>query len=175
MRHLARRIACIAALLGAAGPALAQEATPPSGVFLAENWPVASDDELDSLRGGYDLGSSLSVSFGFIRNVSINGDLVSQTRFTLPDLSHITTDQARMVADALAQVQLVQNGTGNSVGVTAASGGLAGGTVVQNSLNNQLIQTQTIINAGVNSLGLIHALNAQGTLRDALTGALGLH
>jgi hypothetical protein len=51
---------------------------------------------------------------------------------------------------------------------------LGAATVVQNSLNNQDIRTLTQINAGVNSLGILHAINTQGALRDALIGAVGL-
>ena len=47
------------------------------------------------------------------------------------------------------------------------------GTLIQNSLNDQHIKTLTIINTGVNSLGLLKALNTQTVLNDALLGALG--
>ena len=45
--------------------------------------------------------------------------------------------------------------------------------VIQNSLNNQNIQTFTIINTGVNSLWLLKSLNTQTVLNDALLGAIG--
>jgi hypothetical protein len=110
--------------------------------------------------------------------------LVSQAAFKLPDLSQISVEQARQVNDALAQAKLVQTGAGNSVGSALGSGlggdnplaglaGLGAATVVQNSLNNQNIQTLTQIDAGVNSLGMLHAINTQGVLRDALMGAVG--
>jgi hypothetical protein len=179
MQQLSARVACLCALLCASGAAHAtepqQELDPPApAYFLARAWQAASDAQLDALRGGFEVTSNLAVSFGFVRSVTINGDLVSELRFNLPDVAHITTDQAKMVSDALASAQIVQNGAGNSVGVNNALAGLSASTVVQNSLNNQSIQTQTVIDAGVNSLGLLHVLNTRDTLRDALTGAIGV-
>ena len=46
-----------------------------------------------------------------------------------------------------------------------------GGTVIQNSLNNQLINNQTIINASVNARGLLQAMNFQSSLANALNTA----
>ena len=47
--------------------------------------------------------------------------------------------------------------------------------MIQNSLNNQNIQTLTVINTGVNSLSLLKTLNTQVVLKEALLGALGVH
>lgn len=46
------------------------------------------------------------------------------------------------------------------------------GTIIQNSLNNQNIQTLTVINTGVNSQALFKAINLQSVLSDALLGPL---
>lgn len=119
-------------------------------------WEPVSDARLEEMRGGFELSPGLAVSFGFLRSVSINGELVSQTRFTLNDLAHISADEARSVLDAF-------------------SNGLSGASVVQNSLSNQRIQTLTEINAGVNSLGNLRTLFVQGALHDALVGAVGVH
>lgn len=140
----------------------------------ASAWPVASDAELDALRGGFDSGDHLAVSFGLVRSVSINGELVSETRFVLPDLAHVTAEQAQVVSAALGSAQIVQNGLGNQLDRQSDLAQHALATVVQNSLNNQAIRTLTVIDAGVNSLGLLQSLNTQGTLRDALIGALGV-
>jgi hypothetical protein len=188
-----------------------------SARFDADAFPSASDAQLDTLRGGFDFGGGLAVSLGFVRSITINGGLVSQIHFTLPDLSHITVDQAKMVSDALAQAHIIQNGLGNSVptGYTSSgsttsasppnvnvssagsspsasapvvtvpvvnqptvslpSSGLSTTTILQNSLNNQTLQTLTKIDAGVNSLGILRSINSQAALRDALFGALGIH
>jgi hypothetical protein len=46
------------------------------------------------------------------------------------------------------------------------------GTVVQNSLNDQHIQTLTTLNTTVNSLDLFKGLNLQDTLQTALLNSL---
>lgn len=171
------RLLCACTLVWAAGTARAEEPQD-SGreAFVAYDWQAAGDAQLDALRGGFELSSvspGLAVSFGFARTVSINGDVVAQTRFTLPDLAHISAEQARQVTDALGHAQLVQNGLGNSVGSGNVPVGLAAASIVQNSLNNQNIQTLTQIDAGVNSMGMLHSMNTQGALRDALMGAIG--
>jgi hypothetical protein len=196
--------------------------------FDATAWHAASDALLDTLRGGFDFGGGLAISFGFMRSVTINGDLVSQIRFNLPDLSHITVDQAKLVSDALTQAHIIQNGAGNSapasgtgsnaapiasvpvastpvVDVPSASAPTAvvaptvsqaaatisppsvsplsnsslgtgvSSTIVQNSLSNQILQSLTVIDTGVNSLGILRAIHIQGALRDALLGAIGNH
>ena len=51
--------------------------------------------------------------------------------------------------------------------------GLGAGLVIQNTLNNQQIQVQTLIHASTNGLGMLRNINTLGTLRDAVTGALG--
>lgn len=145
--------------------------------FEAQAWAAVDDAQLDAMRGGFDLSSispGLAVSFGFARTVTINGELVSEVRFNLPDLAHISVDQAKQLGDALSRTQVVQNGMGNSVAGGNLPVGLAAATTfVQNSLNNQNIQTLTRIDAGVNSMGLLHSISAQGALRDALVGAVG--
>ncbi len=174
MLNLPARWSCACALLWAAGGALAADG-PTASPFLATAWQAVDDEVLDQMRGGFELssvGSGLAVSFGFVRSVMINGDLVSQTRFSLPDLGHISADQAKLASDALAQAQIVQNGLSNSVGANNLPVNLGATTVVQNSLSNQNIQTLTQIDAGVNSLGLLRSLNLQGVLQDALVGAL---
>ena len=119
-------------------------------------WEPVSDVRLDQMRGGFEWSPGLVVSFGFLRSVSINGELVSQARFTLSDLTHVSADEARSVQEAFSK-------------------GLAGASVVQNSLSEQRIQTLTEINAGVNTLGNLRALFVQGALHDALLGAVGVH
>ena len=138
--------------------------------FKADEWVPASNEQLDSARGGFVLDTGLSVSFGIIRTVTINGNLVNRTSFDLPDITRISADQARLVNTVLGESGLVQSGSGNFID-TAAVAGLNAGTVIQNSLSDQQIQTLTVINTGVNSLGLMKSLNTQSVLRDSLLGS----
>lgn len=152
------------------GPGLVSK--PPAWSYESE-WAAVSNEQLDSLRGGFDTGQGLTVSFGIIRSVTINGDMVNQTRFNLPDVTRITPDQARLASAAMSESGLVQNGLGNTIDPTIKSQLPSGALVVQNSLNEQNIQTLTVINAGVNSLGLLKSINSQATLKDALLAPLG--
>lgn len=156
-------------LLLAVGSSISAGGADPGGLFNPNEWTAASNEQLDTLRGGFETPSGMTVSFGLVRTVSINGDVVNRTSFNLPDVSKITAEQAHAVSTAMAQTRLVQNGAGNF----SLQQPLAGGTLVQNSLNDQTIQTLTVINAGVNSLGLFKSINLQGAFRDALFGAIG--
>ncbi len=135
------------------------------------NGAAAVDDAaLDEARGGFTNGNGLAVSLGIDRLVSINGDVVARTRIDIADLSRISADQARQTSEALSSVKLVQNGDAN-IYKAGDIGAALGGIIVQNSLSNQLIRTDTVISSTVNSAGLLNALNFQGTLQDALTRA----
>lgn len=162
--------ACLLAAVGGVcwgvGPAM-------GGAFSPGECIPVSDAQLGEMRGGFDIGHGLSVSFGFVRSVVLNGELVSQTRFELPDIAHISAEQADAVRVALSGAGLVQNGTGNRV-ADGLQHGLDLGTVVQNTLNDQRIQTLTVINAGANTLGLFKSINTLSTLQDALGRSLGI-
>jgi hypothetical protein len=176
-------IGMTAAGLGAAsGPAAA-------GAFEPGQWQMASAARLEAMRGGFEAAPGLKVSFGMVRSVAINGELVSRTSFQLPDMSRITEAQARMASLAMRDAGLVQNGPGNYLqrDPQAASGaasvatqtslgampGLGAATVIQNTLDNQVIRQITEISTGVNTLGVLKMVNAQAALKDALLGGLG--
>lgn len=142
-----------------------------NGQGSRDAWLAAVDDSsLDQMRGGFDTGSGLLVSFGIQRAVYINGNLVTTTSFNIPDVAKVSGAQAAMLAAGTAS--LVQNGSGNSIEAGALSQAV-GATVIQNTLNNQKIQNMTIINTTTNSLGMLKGLNTQATLRDALSSAVG--
>jgi hypothetical protein len=48
----------------------------------------------------------------------------------------------------------------------------ASATFIQNSLNNQHIQSMTVVNATVNSMGILKSLNSLTTLQDALSHSI---
>ena len=180
-------IGLAAATLGVAcGPAQAAS-------FEPGRWLTASLARLEALRGGFEPAPGLKVSFGMVRTVDINGEVVSRTSFQLPDMSRISEAQARMVNLAMRDAGLVQNGPGNylqrdsatagssqasaGAGVPAplagAMPGLGAATIIQNTLDNQVIRQITEISTGVNTLGVLKVANAQAALRDALLGGLG--
>ena len=140
---------------------------------LPDEWAPVSAQTLDGSRGGFDTGTGLLVSFGIERAVSVNGNLVSNTSFNIPNVANLTPEQAKLATVALSTVNLVQIGPGNSY-QPGNLGSLNLGLTVQNSLNDQLIRSQTVINTSVNSLSLLKSLNLQGVLNEALINAVNL-
>lgn len=163
------RIAVLCILM-LAGASQAQDLTPqpPEDAVV---WLAASDRTLDQLRGGFDMGSGLVVSFGISRAVYVNGQLATSTSFQVGDITKLNPSQAMALNQQMAsQTLVVQNGPGNTVEPGAATIPLA--TYIQNTLNNQTIRNQTVIQATTNGLGIIKSLNLQSTLNDALTNAI---
>src|SRR5471030_979855 len=136
--------------------------------------PAVSDSRLAAVRGGYDVGNGLLLSLGVERLVSINGMAVASSAFQVNDVTKLNASQAQSLSDAAAALNLVQSGPAN-VFRPGALGATLGGVVVQNSANGQLIQSQTTINAAVNSGSLLKALNFGSSMRDALSYAAGQH
>lgn len=149
----------------------AQAAGPDPEQQSAGVWMTVSDQTLDHMRGGFDPGNGLLVSFGITRAVYINGNLVTQTTLDFGHLTDLTQAQAAQLNKQLASLNLVQNGPGNTV--QPQQGGANFGTIIQNTLDNQHIVNQTVINASSNSAGMIKNINTLSTLRDSLLGAVG--
>lgn len=130
-------------------------------------WTAVDDSTLDTMRGGFDFGAGLMVSFGIERAVTINGVLVTSTIINVGDLARVTPEQAALVNRQAAALNLVQNGPGSTSSLSGVDLS-APGTVIQNTLSNQHIQSQTVINASSNALGLMKTLNTLSALREAL-------
>ncbi len=126
---------------------------------------AVSDSQLDAVRGGFDSGNGLLASFGLQRLVYVNGNLANETRVNIPDIAHMTRAQASALAAATA-VNVVQVGPGNRFDPTSLHS--FGGTVIQNSLDNQHIQSITTLDTSVNSLATFRSLNLQDSLQSAL-------
>lgn len=174
--HARIRWPCLCALIGMAwsGLALAQgvpgaSAGPPVSAPV-QSWQAVADDRLDSIRGGFDDGSGLLASFGLDRSVYINGNLVSSRSVQIPDIAHITAQQAEALA-AATRANVIQLGHGNSVDPAVLN--TTGATVIQNSLDNQNIQSLTRLDITLSGLGLFKNLDLQGSLQAALSGASG--
>lgn len=135
-----------------------------------ETWMAVSDQTLDAQRGGFDLGAGLLVSFGITRAVFINGELATQTTLNFGQLDKITAGQAAELGRQLSALNLVQNGPGNTV--EAPIGGM-GGTVIQNTLNDQRIANHTVINVQTNGMSLLKELNTAATLNEGIARAVG--
>lgn len=163
-----RGVRLLALLLSASAVAQAADKAPrPADGAL---WQAVSDHTLDGLRGGFDVGGLL-VSFGITRNVYLNGALITQTTLNFGQIPALSPAQASQLGQQLGALNLVvQNGPGNSIAPEALSGNFA--TIIQNTLNNQQILQQTIINTTSNALSLIKNLNTQATVNEALSRAI---
>ncbi|KQV80681.1 hypothetical protein ASD15_12155 [Massilia sp. Root351] len=148
---------CIAALCGCVFSA--------GAAGLPPGWTPVPDQTLEERRGGFDTGSGLLVSLGVERLVAINGGTVASSQFHIADLARITPGEA-LQAQAAIQPLLVQNGMGN-----AAPAGVPA-LFIQNTVNDQLIQSQTTINAAVSSLSMLTSTNFESSMRVALSSAL---
>lgn len=137
---------------------------------------VALDmDSLDEIRGGFELqGSGLKFSIGIERAVFINGNLVASTVLVPKDLQQATGGGSVASAQpvgATGALGIIQNGTGNNISTQQISPNLAG-TVIQNTLNDQKIQSVTTINASVNSLQTLRTMSVHNTIQTGIIGSL---
>ncbi len=139
---------------------------------IDDDWLAVNEADLDNMRGGFDTDAGLKVSVGIQRAVYINGNLSTTNGFNIADVGKLTNGQTGLSNTTAGTINLVQNGPGNTFQpgpmpqVTTA-------TVIQNTLNNQNIQSLTIINATTNSSGMFKGINFQSSLQDAVQNAVG--
>ncbi|SHH18861.1 hypothetical protein [Massilia sp. CF038] len=161
--HVERQRGALALLLCAVlSPALA---APPG-------WIPVTQAVLSGQRGGFVSTSGLEVALGIERLVAINGVTVTHTTVQIPDITRLSVEQARQTRAALSEVNLVQNGSGN-IYLAAMSDAALAGTVIQNTLNDQRIDSRTTISASVNSMDMLNTLHFNGNLSDAIARAAG--
>lgn len=151
-----------------AARAAAPDAACTAGPFVAGNAIAA--ERLDGYRGGFTTETGLAVTLGLERIVTINGQLAEQSTINFGDLGSLASGRSTLTSDAAGQLRLIQNGVGSNFAVDMGKNAL-GGTVIQNTLNNQLINSQTVINANVNARGMLQAMNFQSSLANALYSA----
>lgn len=110
------------------------------------------DPDLEAIRGGFETDSGLQISFGIEQATSINGVLQTRTAFFVPDL---TGDPSGITLDDWTS-KVIQNGPGNSFALNATDqipNQVL--TLVQNSLDQQVIQNLTVIDLTVKGLNLV--------------------
>lgn len=125
---------------------------------------------LDAARGGFLTANGLVVTLGLERLVTINGNVVERTQMQLGDIGKLARGEGALSREAVGELRLIQNGDVRTMAGNGAN--LLGGTVIQNSLNDQLIKNQTSINATVNTAGMLRALNFGASLNNALSTAV---
>ena len=158
-----------------AGCLLAAQAGSPASA-APQGWNAVEPATLDRLRGGLAGPGTLMVSLGIERLVSINGEVVARTSFHLADMASLSVEQARQTSAALSGVKLIQNGSDNIVQAAFAEGAMSdalSGTIIQNTLSDQQIESRTVINSSVNSLGLLKTINFNASVSDAIMRGAG--
>lgn len=140
-------------------------ASPPDG------WEAIDSEALDGMRGGFTGPNGLAISLGVERLVSINGAVVARASFEWSGLDGPAGAAAAQARATAGNIGLVQNGPGNTFVNTMATDAL-GATIIQNTLNDQTIRNQTVIHATVNSATLMHALNLNESVAQAVRSGL---
>jgi hypothetical protein len=164
MRHLF--LFCCACVVFRAAAA---EPLAPDTQFSEENGVDAAT--LDTVRGGFSYGDNLLVTLGIDRLVRINGNPVEQSSVQFGDVGKLASGATQLSADAIQGTRLIQNSQAGQTASTLANGALAG-TVIQNTLSDQLISSQTTIRASVNNAGMVQGMNFGATLNQALLNAV---
>ena len=132
--------------------------------YFMQRIPV-SEAVLEHMRGGFQSSPNGPIlSFGIERSTYLNGQLVGSTILNIPDLMQLAGNSSRVFT-------LVQTGSGNAVTLDAAALPTLM-TVLQNSLDNQNIQNQTVMNATVGALGWTRSLALGDALSQATIGAI---
>lgn len=157
--------------VAAARPRSAVASEPPAiSPFDGQSLAV-SGDRLDGVRGGFVTAGGLHVSFGIERAVYLNGNLVTTTSLTLNELGKVSGTHGLPVSAEIGRA-LVQNGVGNTVVVPGGLSASALGTVIQNTLDNQKIQTVTKIDAAVSAAAVLRSMDLQSSMRGAISQSL---
>ena len=135
---------------------------------LGEAWKPIDPARLDGMRGGFQLPSGQTLSFGIERVVYVNDVLVAGVSVRIPDVAAIDPGQAQALADFNRGI-VVQVGERNHFDPAR----LAGGVAIQNTLDNQRIRTVTNVEVATGALGVLQGINAFGALGDALARVPG--
>jgi len=154
---LSLRVTGLLVLAGGAGVAHAQDRAPVAGFGM----PV-STQSLATVRGGFDLGDGLEVSFGIQRAVYVDGNLVTYLNVSIPDIAHITAQQATSLAQALGTID-VQVGSGNTFNpsITTQAGTDSVAQAVTQTVTQALAQGAS--NSAVGNVGSVSAGSASST------------
>ena len=139
-----------------------------SAQFVTPN--AVDSAALDAVRGGFGYGDNLLVTLGIDRLVQVNGNVVEHSSVQFGDVGKLASGQAQLAGDALG-TRLIQNGQPAQLAAGLPAGAL-GGTIIQNSLNDQMINNQTTIRASVNSAGVLQTMNFNASLNQALHNAI---
>jgi len=138
LRHVAQSSLLLIAVL------LLTQGTAWSGEWSEENfpaWPTVSDDELETVRGGFLFSNGVQVDIGIQKAAFVNGVEQFRTQF---DVSEGLQNKILNEANSVLQI-----GTGNSLNGLEIP---AGSTFIQNTLDNQLLGNFTVVDVRIKNL-----------------------
>ena len=125
-------------------------------------WEPVAEQVLADARGGFETGNGLLVALSVDRVLSLNGNTIASGQLSM--------DAAALAGrSALSTFQVARVGEGSAL--VQAAQPLAG-LVLQNSANDQLIRSQTTIDATVNSLSILNDMHFGDSLRQSLSTAI---
>lgn len=142
-------------------------------------WEPVAAERLEALRGGFDVGAGLQVSFGIDRAVLINGQLVVSTSLNIPDISQITAAQANKLASLLGNVSAVVANANNAAAAAGSNGRGGNGANGGNGGNGGSASVPGTSGAAaaaalVGGAGLPTSVSSNGTTTVATNGLLTL-
>jgi hypothetical protein len=126
-----------------------------------------SQARLEVLRGGFEVAPGLNLSFGFERAVYVNGELVASSRLAISggNATISNTPSAAALAAASTMPQSTNSPMFSNGGITVGANGIISG--VQNTLNNQMIQVRTTIDATLSSMSQLRTQQFTDAFRQS--------
>ncbi len=162
---------------------------------------MASDTELDGMRGGFEVnvnGMQIMLALSLERVTFINGVLVTSMKISLPDLASLGTNgisphtisvqtippaatpatqgnasasmTPQQINDLGQTITIIQNGVGNTFVLPQSLNSLT--TVIQNTVDNQIIRNMTTINATVINQALARSMELTASLNQAIARSI---
>ncbi len=142
-----------------------------SDVFSVYDDVVLSEEHLSQLRGGFVTSDGIEINVGIEKIALLNGVLQSWLAMDLSNVSRSSLDVGNLLSQAGG---VIQSGAGNSLSQDLKplldSGVLS---VIQNTLDDQKIQSFTEINVDVNNIKNYHLPDLGKMLDFQVTQSLG--
>ena len=140
----------------------------PTGAAPAWGDEAIPDRELARMRGGFINAEGLKIDVGLESLVRVNGELRSAVDVQLPDLTELATGAGGLAS----QLEVIQNGPGNSLPGNLADQVSGLGTVIQNSLNDQVIQNLKSLNIDIRGYRGLGDAQLKGRIQSQIIDSL---
>lgn len=98
-RTLISSLLALALLVPAAAVPLGARGDERGADGLGAEWTPIDPARLDDMRGGFQLPSGATLSFGIERVVYVNGELAASTAVRVADLSRLSAEEARALGE----------------------------------------------------------------------------